>query len=266
MLLAELTSRWSHVAGGRHRSGEEESIVPVPCARNIPESRRGAGECDIQFDMLKRSGKPNWWCSTHGMEASHPDGTALAACPAAWLEPVPPALRLQVDLAAGEYAVWGVVPAAIEVGSPPVEPGSVHVHHRPGRSQGKDIDQSFDIVTVTNGPNQMTIDGMAAQAFSLSELSGQPLKLLHVRAAARRTSTSAGLRPGRTGATSATAVATRSTIRPVRRSQTPWPTPTPPLACQHRHRRRQFSEQSTFSLPTTPPWPCGRQTQPLSRR
>lgn len=152
--------------------------MPVPCERNVRETRRGAGRCDISFDMLKRSGRPNWWCSTHGMEASAPDGTALPSCPGAWFDAVPADMQLDIDLADGEYAIWGVVPPALQVGRPPLEPGKVHVHRRPTAAEPKDIDRSYDLVTVRNGDRQLEIEGTAAVAFSVSELAGQRLTAL----------------------------------------------------------------------------------------
>ncbi|MHA3019661.1 hypothetical protein ACXPWS_05250 [Mycobacterium sp. BMJ-28] len=116
------------------------------------------------------------------MAASKPDGTALESCPGSWLDPIPDADCLDLDAAIGEIAVWGVVPPAIEFGSPEIEPGRVHVHRRPSGQVDKDIDSSFAIVTVHNGDSTLVIEGMAAVAYSLSELSGRvvtPLKCPH---------------------------------------------------------------------------------------
>ena len=76
--------------------------MPRACERNIPETKKGAGPCQISFEVLKRNGRPNWWCQTHGMEASAPDGAALTSCPGAWFDPVPDEERLTIDLDDGE--------------------------------------------------------------------------------------------------------------------------------------------------------------------
>src|SRR5438132_12443998 len=81
--------------------------MPADCAHNIPESKKGSGACDIRSEVLKRNGKPNWWCRTHGHEASAPDGAPLSKCSAAWFDAVPDERQLEIDLSDGEYAVWG---------------------------------------------------------------------------------------------------------------------------------------------------------------
>lgn len=146
--------------------------------RHIRESLRGSGPCQISWEVRKRSGRPNWWCHTHGMEASAPDGLALETCPGGWLDPVPAELQLDLDLADGEVAIWGALPPAIECGEPPHEVGKVHVHRRPIGSSSKDFDQSYDIVRVSNGSLTLVIEGMAAVAFSISDLSGRSTRVL----------------------------------------------------------------------------------------
>ncbi len=152
--------------------------MPIPCERNIPESRRGTGECDIRFDMLKRNGKPAWWCFRHGMEAAAPDGAPLPSCPGRWFEPVPLERQLDVDLADGEYAFWGVLPPALQLGRPPMDPGKVHIHRRAAANETKDIDGSYDLVRVRHEGRSLLIEGMAAVAFSISELADQPVVAL----------------------------------------------------------------------------------------
>ena len=144
----------------------------MDCEHHIRETLRGAGNCQISYEVLKRSGRPNWWCRTHGMEASAPDGAPLERCPGAWFDPVPDDLQLDINLAHGEFALWGALLPAIEIGEAPHDTGKVHVHHRPSSQDAKDIDRSFDIVRVTNGDNSLTIEGIAAVAFSISALVG----------------------------------------------------------------------------------------------
>jgi hypothetical protein len=142
------------------------------------ETLRGAGPCDIRFEVLRRSGKPNWWCHTHEMDAAAPDGNPLQACPGVWFGPVPDERQLDLDIEDGEIAVWGVVPAGIVLGNPPTEPGRVHVHQRVHGEQQKSIDASFDIVRLHHRELVLTVEGVAAVAYSISELSGRQVKAL----------------------------------------------------------------------------------------
>jgi len=142
------------------------------------ETLRGTGLCRIAYETLKRNGKPNWWCGTHGMEAAGPDGEAVDACAGSWFDAVPPEQQLDLDVADGEFAIWGVVPPAIEIGSPPHEPGKIHVHRRPTAASQKDIDRSYDIVRVHGGERELVIEGVAAVACSVSELVGEPIRVL----------------------------------------------------------------------------------------
>ena len=154
------------------------------CQHNIPETKKGVGPCKIEFEVKKRNGKPNWWCRTHGLEASHPSGEPLPACPGAWFEPVPEDAQKSICLDSGETALWGVVPPGIAIGEVPAEPGKVHVHFRECSDGAKLIDGSFDIVRLRRGATEAVVEGMAAQAFAVSVLTSQamvPLSCPHCR-------------------------------------------------------------------------------------
>lgn len=152
--------------------------MPKACEHNIPETLKGAGACRIVAEVKKRSGKPNWWCTTHGMEASAPDGAALESCPGSWFDPVPSDRQLDLDLDEGEVSVWGALVPAIQIGEAPLEPGNVHVHRRTNGSVVKDIDASYDIVRIHQGDETVTIESMAAVAYSISDLAGQRVKAM----------------------------------------------------------------------------------------
>ena len=152
--------------------------LTMHCEHNIPETKKGAGPCDIRWEVKKRNGKPNWWCRTHGLAATTPDGAALGRCSGAWFAPVPDALQLEVDISAGEFAAWGVVPPAVEIGEVPSEVGKVHVHHRDEAGGEKQIDGSYDIVRVRLDGKIEIVEGMAAQAFSLAVLTGNKVEPL----------------------------------------------------------------------------------------
>jgi len=146
--------------------------------KSVRETLRGAGPCEIGYEVLQRNGKPNWWCRTHGMPASAPDGAALDSCPGAWFDPVEAEQQLHLDLGVGESSVWGVVPAALQIGELPQQPGKIHVHHRKSATASKDIDRSFDIVRLRNGSRELVVEGVAAVAFSISELAGRDVTAL----------------------------------------------------------------------------------------
>ena len=143
------------------------------CEHNIPETKKGLGPCDIRWEVKKRNGMPNWWCRTHGLEASAPDGAAVDRCSGSWFEPVSQEMQIDIDLTDGEYALWGVVPPAFGVGEVPTEDGKVHVHHRAEAGGKKEIDHSFDIVRVHRGETTEVVEGMAAQAYALAVLAGE---------------------------------------------------------------------------------------------
>lgn len=151
------------------------------CIHNIPETKKGTGPCDIRYEVKKRNGKPNWWCRTHGYEASAPDGGALKECHATWFKAPPDEMRRAVDLAQGEFAAWGALPPAIEIGDVPHEEGGVHIHFREDSTGEKTIDDSYDIVEVRFGDCIEVIEAMAAKARSISELMGKEVAPLACR-------------------------------------------------------------------------------------
>ncbi len=148
------------------------------CFHNIPETKKGLGPCDIQAEVKKRSGKPNWWCRTHGLEAGGPDGAPLERCSGAWFDPVSDDMRVEVDLSVGEVAIWGEVRPAIAIGKVPIQSGGVHIHRRQNANGPKGLDDSYDIITVCGGGVTETIEAMAARAFAISELTQQRVQPL----------------------------------------------------------------------------------------
>jgi hypothetical protein len=149
------------------------------CDHNIPETNKRSGECHIQAEVKKRNGKPNWWCTTHGMDASAPDGTALLTCPGAWYDDQPAPSEHDVDATQVAFSVWGAIPAALTYGDIPEEAGGVHVHERADPASCKHVDASYDIVRI-HGRNGtiVEVEAMAARAYAASELAGQPVKVL----------------------------------------------------------------------------------------
>ena len=145
------------------------------CNHNIPETKKGIGPCDIKYEVKKRNGKPNWWCRTHGLDASDPTGQPLPACSGAWFEPVPAHAQRDICLDDGEVALWGVVPPGIAVGDVPDEPGGVHVHFRESAGSEKLIDGSFDIVRLQRGTKEAVVETMASQASAVSRLTLQQM-------------------------------------------------------------------------------------------
>lgn len=77
-----------------------------------------------------------------------------------------------------EVSVWGALVPAIQIGEAPLEPGNVHVHRRTNGSVVKDIDASYDIVRIHQGDETVTIESMAAVAYSISDLAVQQVKAM----------------------------------------------------------------------------------------
>lgn len=152
--------------------------MPNICLHEPPETKRGVGPCRIEAEVRLRNGKPNWWCRVHGQAAGAPDGSPLTACPGSWFDAVPEDRRLDLRVGDGEFAVWGAVEPALTIGTVPNERGRVHVHHRPHAGAAKDIDASFDIVSIWNQDHRIVVEGIAAVAASISELSGRPISPL----------------------------------------------------------------------------------------
>jgi hypothetical protein len=149
------------------------------CDHHVPETLKNTGPCQIAFEVKKRNGKPNWWCTTHALEAGAPDGSALATCPGAWFDDQPAPRELEFHAADGEFSVWGAIEPALKFGECPKDEGGVHVHRRLASGEPKVTDDSFDIVRIRAANGQtLTIETMAAQAFSISELSGQQVIVL----------------------------------------------------------------------------------------
>lgn len=148
------------------------------CEHNIPETLKGSGACRIASEVKKRSGKPLWWCSTHGQEAGMPDGSPLETCPGAWFSAVAADRRVDIDAEDGVFSVWGALPPAIEIGTCPLEAGGVHVHHRATSASAKDVDDSFDIVRVRLGDRLVEVETMSARAFTVTDLLGFPVKAM----------------------------------------------------------------------------------------
>lgn len=151
------------------------------CDHKPPEAKRGIGPCRIEAEVKLRNGDPNWWCRTHGQQARGPGGQPLESCPGSWFDEVPAERRLDLNVEDGEIALWGTVPPALRRGELPEATGQVHVHRRRQPTAEKDIDQSFDIVTVHNGNMQVLVEGTSAVAASISELTGRSVVPLTCR-------------------------------------------------------------------------------------
>lgn len=84
-------------------------------------------------------------------------------------------MQLDIDATEGEIAIWGTIRPAIEIGKVPRGRGKVHVHRRSSPGAVKDLDDSFDIVRMHNGEEVEVVEGMAAGAYAVSQLTGVPV-------------------------------------------------------------------------------------------
>jgi transposase-like protein len=104
--------------------------------------------------------------------------TAFDRCTAA--NPVRPQLKKQTVNVAnypGGVALWGALPPVVNTAGAEGETG-VHLHARPVAGEAKEIDKTFDEVTVVDGDHQVTITADSATAYNVSRLFGQTVTYL----------------------------------------------------------------------------------------
>jgi transcription elongation factor Elf1 len=120
-----------------------------------------------------RNGAPRLWCVVHRAQARSLDRCSQAA------KPTTPPKRVKVEVAKypGGVALWGALPPVINTATAPGESG-VHVHARRKVGGEKDIDATFDEVTVIDGGNRVVLNANSATAFNISRLFGQDVKYL----------------------------------------------------------------------------------------
>lgn len=129
--------------------------------------------CSISMIGRQRNGAPRLWCAVHRAQARALDRCSNAGKPTA------PPTRVKVDLAKypGGVALWGALAPVINTATAPGESG-VHVHARRHVGGKKNIDATFDEVTVIDGTNEVLLTAMSATAFNVSRLFGQHVKYL----------------------------------------------------------------------------------------
>ena len=129
--------------------------------------------CSISLLGKQRNGSPRLWCVIHRARAA-----AFDRCTTA--NPTRPRLKKKtLDLAAypGGVALWGALPPVVNTAGAECETG-VHLHARSVAGDVKDIDETFDEVTVIDGSDRVTITADAATAYNVSRLFGQQLEYL----------------------------------------------------------------------------------------
>ena len=120
-----------------------------------------------------RNGAPRLWCVVHRAQARSLDHCSEAAKPTA------PPKRVKVEVAKypGGVALWGALPPVINTATAPGESG-VHLHARREVGGKKNIDDTFDEVTVIDGDKRVVLTANSATAFNISRLFGQHVKYL----------------------------------------------------------------------------------------
>jgi hypothetical protein len=129
--------------------------------------------CSISMIGKLRNGAPRLWCVVHRAQARSFDH-----CPSA-TNPTAPPRKVKVDIAEypGGIALWGALAPVINTAAAPGESG-VHLHARRTAGGKKNIDETFDEVTVTDGDNELRLTATSATAFNVSRLFGQDVKHL----------------------------------------------------------------------------------------
>lgn len=104
--------------------------------------------CLIEQVGKQRNGRPRFWCSVHGASATGRYGVRLPACEAAYRDVANRnVLELEVTDFPGGVALWGAVAPVYDTTNLPPELG-IHVHARKLSNGRKQIDATFDAVTV----------------------------------------------------------------------------------------------------------------------
>jgi hypothetical protein len=129
--------------------------------------------CSISMLGKQRNGAPRLWCVIHRARAIAFDRCTTANDARPRLE------KRTVDLAdyPGGVALWGALPPVVNTASVKVESG-VHLHARPVAGEEKEIDDTFDEVTIVDGSDRVTITAESATAYNVSRLFGHDVKYL----------------------------------------------------------------------------------------
>lgn len=129
--------------------------------------------CSISMVGKLRNGAPRLWCIVHRSQARSLDHCLDASTPIA----PPKKVRFDLTKYPGGVALWGALPPVINTATVPGESG-VHVHARRVAGGKKNIDATFDEVTVIDGDNEVRLIATSATAFNISRLFGQEVKYL----------------------------------------------------------------------------------------
>jgi predicted RNA-binding Zn-ribbon protein involved in translation (DUF1610 family) len=142
--------------------------------------RRPSNEpCEISYEVNNRSGKPRWWCYTHGCAAWDAQGKPVTACLGAGVTGPAPERTLTLD--PGQYrggvALWGAVDPVYNTGPEPRDCG-VHVHARELAGGDKVVDRTYDEVVVEVDGRRYVVDAPSATSFVAASVFGLRLKAL----------------------------------------------------------------------------------------
>lgn len=145
-----------------------------------PSRRR---PCVIEQVGKSRNGAPRWWCRAHGASATARYGARLNECEAAYLtEPAVDCFELTEEDFPGGVGIWGAVEPIYNTSSRQDKPG-VHVHARMSSGDEKEIDKTFDAVSLRVKSTlfetqELQITQKTAVAFYVSRFLGRSIKYL----------------------------------------------------------------------------------------
>jgi transposase-like protein len=129
--------------------------------------------CSISMIGKQRNGSPRLWCVVHRAQSRTLDRCASAGKPTS----PPTKVKVEISKYPGGVALWGALAPVINTGTAAGESG-VHVHARRHVGGKKNIDATFDEVTVIDGGNEVRVTAVSATAFNVSRLFGQQVKYL----------------------------------------------------------------------------------------
>lgn len=105
--------------------------------------------CAVEHIGKQRNGKARYWCKVHQASATGRYGARLEICEGAYRDNISQNL-IELDIAqfAGGVAMWGAVAPVYNTTGLPPESG-IHVHARSSLGDQKEIDNTFDAVSVS---------------------------------------------------------------------------------------------------------------------
>lgn len=134
--------------------------------------------CSIAAHVLRRTGSPKWWCTTHYAPAWGKAGERLERCGGARERTslAGPELELDIERYPGGIALWGALPPVFDTSIAVGYERGIHVHARRAPGGCKEIDTTYSAVRVIARGASMTVIEEDAVNYVASVVFDMPLK------------------------------------------------------------------------------------------